>query len=371
VYREQNIENNMVNFILTNLCIEGDIKMRDMRSIDLIKEFNNGWNLGNTLDATDPSLAGSSPDKFETAWGNPITTQEMIGKVKDGGFNMIRIPVTWGEHLGSAPSYKIEEKWFNRVQEVVDYAYDLDLYVILNLHHEEWHFPSNDNLEQAEKMLVKVWEQIAERFKDYNEHLIFEAMNEPRMKGTDVEWTGGTAEARFIINQLNATFLETIRHAAGNNPLRHVMLPTYAASADDIVLNDFSVPGDEKIIVSVHAYSPYDFALNEAGTDQWKNDNATDKQDIDDLFESLQTKFIGNDIAVIIGEYGARNKSNLSARINWAKYYVKCAEGNNVPRIWWDNGLFTSEGENFGLMNRRTLKWEYPEIVEAIMEVSK
>lgn len=247
-------------------CIEGDHKMRDISSIELIKEFNNGWNLGNTLDATDPALAGESPEKFETAWGNPVTTPELIEKVKDGGFNLIRIPVTWNEHIGSAPNYDINEDWLNRVQEVVDYAYDLDLYVILNLHHEEWHFPSYDNLDQAKTILVKVWEQIAERFKDYNERLIFEALNEPRMKRTEVEWTGGTAEARDVINQLNQAFLETIRNSSGNNPLRHTMLPTYAASASDQVLNDLIVPEDDKVIVSVHSYSPYNFALNDKGT---------------------------------------------------------------------------------------------------------
>src|SRR5690625_3706592 len=183
-------------------------KMRDIRSIELIKEFNNGWNLGNTLDATNPSLIGSSPEKFETAWGNPVTTVEMIEKVKEAGFNIVRIPVTWNEHIGEPPHYKIEEKWMKRVKEVVDYAYEIDLFVILNLHHEEWHFPYEDNYEQAEKVLIKVWEQIANQFKDYNERLIFETMNEPRMKGTDVEWTGGTVDARKIINRLNEAALQ-------------------------------------------------------------------------------------------------------------------------------------------------------------------
>jgi len=345
--------------------------MRDIHSIELIKEFNNGWNLGNTLDATDPSLTGSSPETFETSWGNPVTTKEMIEKVKKGGFNLIRIPVTWNEHIGASPNHKIREEWLNRVQEVVDYAYKLNLFVILNLHHEEWHFPSKDNFEQAKVILTKVWEQIAERFKDYDEHLIFEAMNEPRMKGTDVEWTGGTAEAREIINQLNEVFLETIRNSGGNNSLRHVMLPTYAASADDNVLNDFTIPDDEKVIISVHSYTPYHFALNYDGTDEWNEDNNADTRDIDNLFASLNRRFISNDIAVIIGEYGARNKDNLDDRVAWAKYYVKAAETRGIPRIWWDNGLFTSDGENFGLLNRRTLKWEYPEIVEAIMSVSQ
>jgi len=361
----------VVIIIVLASCIEGDHKMRDISSIELIQEFNNGWNLGNSLDATNPSLAGKSPEEFETAWGNPVTTPEMIEKVKEGGFNIIRIPVTWNEHIGDAPHYHINEDWLNRVQGVVDYAYDLDLYVILNLHHEEWHFPSNDHLDQAKIILVKVWEQIAERFKDYNERLIFEAMNEPRMKGTDVEWTGGTAEARDVINQLNQAFLETIRNSSGNNPLRHVMLPTYAASASEEVLNDLIVPDDDQVIVSVHSYSPYDFALNDGGTNQWTIESEADRRDIDDLFESLHSRFISKDIAVIVGEYGARNKENVADRVEWAKYYVKSAEEVGVPRVWWDNGLFTSDGENFGLMNRRTLKWEYPEIVEAIMEVSK
>src|SRR5690625_3471058 len=140
----------VVIIIVLASCIEGDHKMRDISSIELIQEFNNGWNLGNTLDATNPSLAGKSPEEFETAWGNPVTTPEMIEKVKEGGFNIIRIPVTWNEHIGDAPHYHINEDWLNRVQGVVDYAYDLDLYVILNLHHEEWHFPSRSEEHTSE-----------------------------------------------------------------------------------------------------------------------------------------------------------------------------------------------------------------------------
>src|SRR5690625_1394909 len=150
--------------------------MRDIPSIELMQEYNNGWNIGNTLDATNASLTGKSPEAFETAWGNPVTTKEMIKKVKDGGFNLIRIPVTWDEHLGESPNYEIEERWFNRVQEVVDYAYDLDLYVILNIHHEGWHFPSKENFDKAKDILTKVWTQIADRFKDYDERILFEAM---------------------------------------------------------------------------------------------------------------------------------------------------------------------------------------------------
>lgn len=346
-------------------------EMRDIKSIELVKEFNNGWNLGNTLDATNPSLAGSRPEAFETAWGNPVTTPEMIKMVKDAGFNLVRIPVTWDKQIGDAPDYAINPAWMDRVQEVIDYAVDLDLFVIMNLHHEDWHFPSNENFEKAESIIIKVWEQIAKRFENYDERLIFEAMNEPRMKETEFEWTGGTTESRSVVNQLNKAFYETIRNADGNNPLRHLMLPTYAASAETHVLDDLIIPDDDRVIVSVHSYSPYDFALNEAGVTTWSADNPSDTRDIDSLVERLEERYISKGIPVIIGEYGARNKDNLEDRVAWAHYYVKTMEAKGIPRVWWDNNLFVSSGENFGLLNRRTLTWEYPEIVEAIMEASK
>ena len=337
--------------------------IRDISSFDLVKEMKIGWNLGNTFDATGGSGIGA-----ETSWGNPKTTKEMIDKLKSAGFNVIRIPITWGGHLGEAPDYIIEEEWLDRVQEVVDYAVQDDMFVIVNLHHEDWHFPSYDNLEPAKAKLTKVWEQVAKRFKGYNEYLIFEGMNEPRKFGTNVEWTGGDDESRDVINQLNATFIETVRKSGGNNLLRHLMIPGYAASSDKKVLDDLIVPKDDKIIISIHAYTPYNFALNESGTSEFSSDNLNDTRDVDNLFDSLADRFISNNIPVIIGEYGARNKGNLDARVDWAEYYIKKASEKGIPCVWWDNGAFTGNGENFGLLNRRLLKWEYPELVEALMK---
>ncbi|HPU63884.1 MAG TPA: glycoside hydrolase family 5 protein, partial [Mobilitalea sp.] len=326
---------------------ESSLSIRDIPSVELIKEFSIGWNLGNTLDATGSSLLSS-----EVSWGNPYTKKEVFDAVKDAGFNIVRIPVSWGKHLGPAPDYKIHEEWLDRVNEVVDYAIDNDLYVIINMHHEEWHFPSYENFENANVILTSVWTQIAERFKDYDEHLIFEGMNEPRMKGTPFEWTGGNAEARDVVNKLNQSFVETIRASGGNNPYRHLMIPTYAASADPKTWTDFIIPDDEKVIVSIHAYTPYNFALNKNGTSVWSPDNPSDTDEIDNLINNIYEYFISNGHAVIIGEFGAMDKNNLQDRVNWARYYVQKATEKGIPCIWWDNGAFTGSGELFGLLDR-------------------
>lgn len=339
------------------------LSIRDISSVELVKEFNIGWNLGNTLDAT----GGGALINTETSWGNPKTTEEVFKSIKEAGFDIVRIPVSWGNHLGPEPDYKIHAMWLDRVNEVVDDAIENELYVILNMHHEEWHFPSYDNLEKASTILTLVWKQIAERFKEYDEHLIFEGMNEPRMKGTPQEWTGGNTEARDVINQLNHAFVETIRDSGGNNTYRHLMIPTYAASSDTKTWKDFIIPEDDKIIISIHAYTPYNFALNKNGTSEWNPDNTKDTIEIDNLMKNLDNFFVSKGYPVIIGEFGAMNKENDEARAMWAKYYIQKAAEKGIPCIWWDNGAFTGGGELFGLLDRRTGTWYYQEVLEALM----
>lgn len=346
--------------------------IRDITSMELISEMKTGWNLGNTLDSTITNPTGSeTPSDWETAWGQPVTTKAMIDSVKSQGFNVLRVPVTWEGKFGEAPDYTINADWLARVKEVVDYGIDNDMFVILNMHHEEWHMPTADNEESAEKILRALWAQIADYFKGYDEKLIFEGMNEPRLKGTAMEWNGGNQEAREVINQLNAAFVETVRASGGNNEKRHLMIPTYAASTMDSVLNDFVIPADDKVIVSVHAYLPYTFALadNASGTSEWSADNFADTKDIDELMSKLKERYIDKGQAVIIGEYGTRNRTfNTEPRAACAKYYVSKATEAGIPCIWWDNNAFIGSGENFGLFNRTTFEWRFPEIVSAIME---
>lgn len=337
-------------------------EMRDITSWDLVKEMKTGWNLGNTMDAT-----GGEGVAAETSWGNPVTSKEMIDLLKSSGFNVFRLPVSWGTHMDE--EYNVEEEWMARVKEIVDYGIDNDMFVILNTHHEEWYFPTEEDKAQDIEQLTALWTQIAEEFKNYDEHLIFEGLNEPRLRGTALEWTGGDDSSRAIVNEYAKAFYDTVRNSGGNNAKRHLMITGYAASSsrnclEAIDLSDF----DDKVIVSVHAYLPYSFALDTEGTDVFNVD--TDTSSIDTLLADLNDLFLSKNIPVIIGEYGSVNKMNTEERIECVEYYLNAAKEAGVPCIWWDNGAFFGSGENFGLMDRTAPpSWRFPEIVDAIMGV--
>lgn len=340
----------------------GPMEMRDISSVELVKEIKIGWSLGNTLDAT-----GGAGIMAEMSWGCPKTTIKMIDKVKEAGFNTLRIPITWQSHIGPAPDYIIDKVWMDRVQEVVNYAYANDMYVIINMHHEDWYSPYYDTAETVKDELKKTWKQIADRLENYDEHLIFEGLNEPRHKGKPDEWTGGNQEGWDVINQLNAVFVETIRNAGGNNPLRHLMIPPYAASSSTNAWTSFEVPEDDKVIVSIHAYTPYNFALNITGGADWSASDPASTRDIDYLMKSLNESFISKGIPVILGEFGAVDKNNTEARIAWAEYYVKKAHEIGVPCVVWDNNGYAG-GEKLGLLNRYKNEWQFPEVVDALMK---
>lgn len=353
-----------------NTSVSEPAPMRDIPSTELVKEMKVGWNLGNTLDSTITNPKGTElPSDWETAWGQPVTTKAMIDSVAAQGFNVLRVPITWEGKFGEGPDYTIDPDWLARVNEIVDYGIDDDMFVIINVHHEEWHMPTYENEAAAQEILTALWAQIADHFKDYNEKLIFEGLNEPRLKGTPMEWNGGNDEARDVINHWNAAFVETVRNSGGNNKLRHLMVTPYAASSMDKVLNDFAVPNDDKVIVSIHAYLPYTFALadNAQATTEWSADNPADTNDIDMLMANLKDRYLDKGRAVIIGEMGTRNRMNTEARAECARYYSEAAHNAGIPICWWDNNAFVGGGENFGLFDRKTFEWRYPDIISALM----
>ena len=353
-----------------NTSVSEPAPMRDIPSTELVKEMKVGWNLGNTLDSTITNPKGTElPSDWETAWGQPVTTKAMIDSVAAQGFNVLRVPITWEGKFGEGPDYTIDPDWLARVNEIVDYGIDDDMFVIINVHHEEWHMPTYENEAAAQEILTALWAQIADHFKDYNEKLIFEGLNEPRLKGTPMEWNGGNDEARDVINHWNAAFVETVRNSGGNNKLRHLMVTPYAASSMDKVLNDFAVPDDDKVIVSIHAYLPYTFALadNAQATTEWSVDNPADTNDIDMLMANLKDRYLDKGRAVIIGEMGTRNRMNTEARAQCARYYSEAAHNAGIPICWWDNNAFVGGGENFGLFDRKTFEWRYPDIISALM----
>lgn len=343
---------------------EHEITMEEIAPMDMVADMRIGWNLGNTLDAT-----GGIGLLSETSWGNPKTTKEMIDTIVDAGFNVIRIPVTWSNHFGPEPDYVIDETWLDRVQEVVDYAYEKDVYVILNMHHENWHFPSDKNRDQATNILISLWTQIGNRFRDYDGRLIFEGLNEPRKVGTAMEWNGGDYEGKQNVNHFAKIFVETVRATGGNNTIRNIMVTGYAASANKDTLRSLRWPKDDHVIVSVHAYLPNGFALDTKGSAVWDKEKGT--KDIDELVKNLQEIFLDKGIPVIIGEFGALNKDNEAERVEWISYYLSKTEEIGVPCIWWDNGAFNGSGENFGLLNRYELSFVYPDLLKAMMDATE
>lgn len=343
--------------------------MRDITASELVSEMKTGFSLGNTMDSTIGKNNGE-PYEYETGWGNQTTTREAIQGIADSGFNVLRVPVSWGEHLSSDGSYTIDKAWLDRVNEIVDYGLDAGMFVILNTHHEEWLFPDEAHFEANSEELAKLWSQIAERFSGYNEKLIFEGLNEPRKRDTIYEWNGGDEEGQQVVNKLNAVFVETVRNSGGNNGKRCLMIPTYAASAMEKTFAAMEVPeNDDRIIVSVHAYIPYNFALaSDNFTDYWSSSDPSCTAEIDNLMTTLKAYFLDKGIPAIIGEMGCVNRNNTEARKAWARYYVGKAHEYGIPCLWWDNGAYLGNGELFGIYSRDSGNWIFRDVMEGIME---
>jgi endoglucanase len=349
----------------------------DNEAMQFLKKMGVGWNLGNTFDAIKGDWNRNADEMtVEKSWVGVYTTKELIQAVHDAGFTTLRLPVSWHDHVFGS-DYKISEKWLNRVQEVADWAIEQGMYVILNLHHDEDQFlPSQDHLQESLKYVGSLWSQLAERFRDYDEHLIFESLNEPRLVGTSYEWTFDSfapqcKDAAECLNQLNQLFVDTVRASGGNNATRYLMVPGYAANPYYALVDDFKLPADSadnRIIVSVHAYTPYPFALQIGGQSTFDLTTSAQKNEIMQFIQRLYTRYIVNGIPVVIGEFGALDKKNLQDRVDFTAFYVAAASSRNLPAVWWDNGAFSGNGEIFGLIDRTNYTWKFPEIVEAMMQ---
>ena len=338
----------------------GDETSNFRSASEIVQAINAGWNLGNALDSYNTGFKGLAT---ESGWGNPITTKELVGTVKSAGFNTIRIPVTWGEHMDGND---IQKEWLDRVQEVVDYAYDSDMFVIMDMHHDDyiWLKPTNDSYEANSTKLRSIWAQIAERFKDYDDRLIFEGMNEPRTVGSALEWMGGTAEERAIENKYENDFVKTVRSSGGKNRERTLIVTSYAASAESVALKDVKIPEGGNIIMTVHYYAPWKFSEGQETTFDEKGRN-----ELTSKFKELKTKFIDNGTPVLIDEFGCVNTADEKTRSEYYNFYVSAAKEQGIKCVVWDNGVITGNG-SFGIVSRETFNWN-TSILKAILEGAK
>ena len=377
-----------------NLIIDTQVKpfKETITSKNIIDEMGLGWNLGNTLDAWNDKNVGI---KSETIWGNPKTTKEMIQEVARKGFKTIRLPTTWRNHLIDK-NYTIDPEWMKRVKEIVDWSIEAGLYVILNVHHDnadlseesitygKGYFPLLKDLEESENFLYNVWKQIAIAFNTgYDHHLIFEALNEPRLKGHKNEWNykredSTCIEACTVLNKYLKLIVNTIRETEGNNYKRFIMATPLSAGLGSAIQSDFEFPKDKynqinKLILSVHMYSPYDFTMSKdlslnVFLDKYKSGLESD-------FKKLYDKYIKQGYNIIIGEFGARDKNNLKERIKWGKFYIETARKYGISCVIWDNGSFRKEEEGVGsfyaLLHREELTWQTDELVDTYIKAAE
>lgn len=350
-------------------------------AINFVNGMTVGWNLGNTFDATGCTWLSNKLD-YEWGWlGNAKykTTTKLIDAVYNAGFNTIRIPVSWHDHVDS--NYNIDSAWLARVTEIVDYCYDKGMYVIINIHHDvdtNYYYPSSAKLSQSTKYMEAIWTQLAKNFSGYGEKLIFEAINEPRLTGHNNEWwwTSSSADCVDALNcimELNQVFVDTVRATGGNNATRYLMIPSYDSSYGPITMNNFSLPTDtasNKLIVTAHAYLSYNFAQNTSGTNSFDN---TSKNENLECMKQLYNRYVKNGIPVVIGEFGVIDKNNEQDLANYCSYVIGCAKSYGIRCAIWDNNAFLSSGSTdynnkFGIIDRATCEIKQPNMVKAMMQ---
>ncbi|MCL2356214.1 MAG: glycoside hydrolase family 5 protein [Defluviitaleaceae bacterium] len=360
--------------------------MSDISSADFVAAMGPGWNLGNQFDAQqyqglgfswlgDGTYAGTSVAQLETAWVGgtaSVVTQEFIQTVSDAGFEAIRIPVTWNK-VAPGPDYIIRDDWMERVYEVVGWAYDAGMHIVLNTHHEN-SFNTHETIhaigltdaevEHSIHILSTWWTQIAGQFEPFGERLMFAGLNEPRTPR--FEWTGGSPEARANLNRLNQAFVDAVRATGGNNESRFLLVPTHAASATLYAFEGFEIPtdsADDRIIMAIHTYSPFQWAHDGEGTYGGAHEI---RPSIERVAE--QAEILG--VSVMLTEWGSINngeEGNLAQREQHAYDYASIAREFGMAAFWWDNGSANPGTHGFGLFNRATREITHPGIIDAIV----
>ena len=361
----------------------------DLNQSQIVEAMGPGWNLGNQLE----SVTDNVPE--ETNWGNPVITEKLFQSVKAAGFKSIRIPVSYFAKIDDDKDYTIDSKWLDRVQEVVNYCIKNDLYAVINIHGDGyntidggWLLCNGKNQTEIKKKYKKVWKQIAERFKNYDEHLLFESMNEE----FDGSYSEPNKEYYQNINDYNQIFVDTVRKTGDNNTKRWLIIPGWNTNIDYTAGDyGFKLPTDQyrdksidkeeqRIMISVHYYSPWDFCGGENGViTQWGNEaddpsktsTTCDETYMKNQLNLMKTTFADKGYPVFIGEYGSIGKTSYDSeneyyRAYFARKLCQLSRKNGCIPMYWDNGYNGVHG--FGLFDRTTCEVTQPVIIDAIME---
>ena len=339
-----------------------------------------GWNLGNSLDSWGLWIGNNkAPGNYETAWGQPVTDEHLLKAFKAKGFNAIRVPVTWFQHLNNDTI--IDAKWMNRVQQVVDYVINNNMYCILNVHHDTgaddtgcWLWADNTKFDSLNKKFVKIWQQIAERFRDYDQHLLFEGYNEMLEKANQWNYPANLSNLQAI-NNYAQSFVNTVRATGGNNAKRNLIVTTYSGSYggswgnSNRVVTDFVPPTDPigtgHIAIEVHTYSPYDWV--KTYNYKWTADCL---KEVKWMFGNLDTYFISKGYPVIIGEYGTNGSLVIDGNSTTAQRKEAGRQAADITRLCkeYDCAAFYWLGLIDGKdRSEATFKWSMPETRDSIL----
>jgi len=344
-----------------------DTGMRDITTAELIKDMGVGINLGNTFEAT--SNSAKTVKQFETAWGSPVITQEMIRGIADEGFGTLRIPVAWSNMM-DMEDYTISPEYMARVKEVTDWAVDAGLYVIVNIHWDGgwWEkFPTEKD--ECMYRYTRMWQQICDGFADFDDHVIFESLNEEG--GWDSVWDqwSGTQEQKEesygLLNEINQTFVDLVRSQDNNNGKRHLLIAGYKTDISRTCDDLYKMPEDplNRCAVSVHYYDPSPFALAEADT-TWATPRTywgtkADYDNMNNMLDTVKEKFTDNGVPVIVGECACASRLNKTAgectRYNLA--VVGAIADRGMLPVIWDVTMGQDNSERtYSIYNRLTCK---------------
>ena len=305
---------------------------------DAVKNMGVGWNLGNTLDANDASKTWTTTEQHETCWGQPVTKPELMKMMKEAGFNSIRVPVTWYQEMDSEGN--VNEAWMNRVKEVVDYVINQGMYCIINVHHDtgadegnykSWLKASTKSYNSNKTKYEGLWKQIAEAFKDYDQHLLFEAYNEMLDEKNNWNEPSDKTDGYKAINSYAKSFVTTVRNTGGNNKERNLVVNTYSASSMADAMKNLDLPEESgHIIFQLHSYP------------NWTSESGA-KSEIDNLISNIKTNLLKR-APVIIGEYATfatwpkkvdYYNTNHSVALYAMDYLVKKCKESGIGTFYW------------------------------------
>jgi hypothetical protein len=319
---------------------------------DAVKNMGVGWNLGNTLDAADASKTWTTTAQHETCWGQPVTKPELMKMMKEAGFGAIRVPVTWYQEMDK--DGKVNDAWMNRVKEVVDYVIDNGMYCIINVHHDtgdgtQWLHASTTNYDTNKAKYEGLWKQIAEKFKDYDQKLLFEAYNE--MLDDKNTWNEPLSDDGYkAINSYANSFVTTVRNTGGNNKDRNLIVNTYSASSTANAMKALDLPEESgHIIFQLHSYP------------NWKSESNA-KNEIDNLIKNIKTNLL-NRAPVIIGEYATFTTwpadldyyaTDKKVAFYAMDYMIKKTKENGIGTFYW-MGLSDGESRSLPAFNQADL----------------